>query len=108
MSPAADPRDRLLALAAELRAALAGSQDQAATVDLDQSAVGRLSRVDALQHQAMALEQARRTELRLAQVVNALARVDDGRYGTCLRCGDDIAEARLNARPETPFCRECA
>lgn len=38
----------------------------------------------------------------------ALRRIDDGSYGECVRCGAEIAEARLDALPWTPFCRECA
>ena len=108
MSELEAARSRLLALQQELSRALTGARDQAGTVGLDQSAVGRLSRVDALQHQAMAQAQERRTELRLAQVENALKRVENGTYGDCLDCGEPIGEARLLARPEAPFCLSCA
>jgi len=100
-------RAQLKALHAELSASLTGAGDRAGTVDLDQSAVGRLSRVDALQQQAMAQAQERRLELRLKTVVNALARVETDRFGECLRCGEDIPERRLRARPEAPFCLAC-
>jgi DnaK suppressor protein len=104
-----DPaRDRLLRLRRELEVALAGSVDRAAVVELDQSAVGRRSRGDALQAQAMARAEAERAAQRLEAVDHALARLDHGRYGVCLRCGDDIAPARLDARPEVPFCLACA
>ena len=45
-------------------------------------------------------------EIRMIEA--ALARIGDGEYGTCTRCGADIAEARLDAVPFTPFCRDCA
>ena len=38
----------------------------------------------------------------------ALARVASGDYGTCVKCGAEIAEDRLDLLPETPFCRHCA
>ena len=38
----------------------------------------------------------------------ALVRIDDGTYGECTKCGDDIAEARLDLLPFTPFCADCA
>lgn len=38
----------------------------------------------------------------------ALARIDDGTYGECAKCGDDITPARLAAVPDTPFCTKCA
>ena len=40
----------------------------------------------------------------LAEIDRALAKVDDGTYGLCERCGDPIAEARLEAMPATRFC----
>lgn len=44
----------------------------------------------------------------IASVKRALARVEDGTYGICVRCGADIAEARLDARPEAALCIDCA
>jgi RNA polymerase-binding transcription factor DksA len=44
----------------------------------------------------------------IAQIRSALARIADGTYGSCVRCGDEIAAARLDALPWTPFCRTCA
>ncbi len=40
----------------------------------------------------------------LADVDRALAKLDDGAYGTCERCGKEIGEARLEAMPATRFC----
>lgn len=44
----------------------------------------------------------------IASVRRALGRVDDGSYGECVRCGADIAPARLNVRPEAALCIDCA
>ena len=44
----------------------------------------------------------------ITQIRAALRRIADGRYGTCVRCGEPIAEARLDALPWTPLCRSCA
>ncbi|MFP5478210.1 MAG: TraR/DksA family transcriptional regulator [Alphaproteobacteria bacterium] len=44
----------------------------------------------------------------IRQIRNALKRMEEGSYGICVRCGDDIAEARLDAIPWTPLCRSCA
>mgnify|MGYP001088980676 CR=1 FL=1 len=38
----------------------------------------------------------------------ALARIEDGTYGTCVRCGAVISAERLDVLPATPFCRHCA
>ena len=47
------------------------------------------------------LEEIRRIEA-------ALARIEDGSYGVCARCGDDISEARLDVVPHAALCRRCA
>jgi RNA polymerase-binding protein DksA len=44
----------------------------------------------------------------IASVKRALARIEDGTYGECVRCGGDIAPARLEARPEAALCIDCA
>lgn len=44
---------------------------------------------------------------RLSAVNSALGRIDEGSYGTCIRCSTTINEARLDAIPETPYCRDC-
>jgi RNA polymerase-binding transcription factor DksA len=40
----------------------------------------------------------------LADVEKALAKIDDGTYGLCERCGEPISDARLEAMPATPYC----
>ena len=105
----------MLATRARLEAALAaldaedaaGRADQA-TVALDQQSVGRLSRMDAMQRQAMAQATRRRREAERARLVAALARLDEGEYGYCTDCGDEIAPARLDANPAVTLCLSCA
>ena len=96
----------LEALRDELEAQLARPSDRAEIVDLDQP-IGRISRVDALQQQAMSKEQLRRARLRLAQVRQALAAVEDDEYGFCRRCEEPIGVRRLRVVPESPFCLAC-
>ena len=48
-----------------------------------------------------------RANLHLAAVDAALARLDDGNYGTCVRCGRSIASERLEALPWAAHCIEC-
>ena len=79
-----------------------------ATVSLDQQSVGRLSRMDALQRQAMAQAQGRRREAERRKIAAALARLDEGDYGYCTECGEEIAPARLRADPTVPTCLSCA
>ncbi len=77
-------------------------------VELDQQGVGRVSRVDAMQQQAMAMESERRRRLRLKQIDAALGRIASGDYGYCVKCGEEIPEARLRADPTSPACVTCA
>ena len=43
----------------------------------------------------------------LGQIDSALGRMNDGTYGTCLRCGKPIGEERLEAFPYVAYCIEC-
>lgn len=82
--------------------------DAGKTVELDQSRVGRLSRMDALQGQAMSKETQRRREIELQKISAALVRIDEEEYGFCLRCGEYIGEGRLNVDPSATLCVKCA
>lgn len=44
----------------------------------------------------------------LEEVIEAVKRIDDGTFGACTRCGEEIAEDRLEAIPYTPYCINCA
>jgi DnaK suppressor protein len=96
----------LEALRDALEEALGQAREGARPVSLD-NPIGRVSRVDALQQQAMAQANRRSVELRLGQVRQALAAIDSGDYGTCRRCEEPIDFRRLKSRPETPFCVDC-
>lgn len=77
-------------------------------VELDQCAVGRLSRMDALQGQAMARATAARRAARRQRIAAAFARMDAGEFGYCVDCGEEIAPARLGLDPTVPTCIGCA
>jgi DnaK suppressor protein len=99
--------EQLLGLIAELEESLRASADAAAPVVLDQASVGRLSRMDALQQQAMAKATRRQTELRLTQCKVALSAFERDEYGLCRKCEEPIGYRRLCAKPEAPFCVSC-
>lgn len=84
-----------------------GAQDRK-TVTLDQSSVGRLSRMDAMQRQAMAEATHRRRHARKGRIEAALQRIDEGEFGYCADCGDRIARKRVALDPTTPTCLSCA
>jgi len=79
-----------------------------APVVLDQTSVGRLSRMDALQNQAMQLETERRREVELARIDAALERMESDDFGYCVSCGEAIGKKRLEMDPSTPLCIDCA
>ncbi len=101
-------RMRLLELKRELEALSAMSEGARATVELDQQSVGRLSRMDALQGQAMAQASERQRRTDLVRIEAALKRLDDGDYGYCLECGEEIAAKRLEIDPAAALCITCA
>lgn len=101
-------RSVLLARRAALQQDAELGEQASATVELDQSRVGRLSRMDAMQGQAMSQEAQRRRELELRQIDAAMQRIEAGDYGYCLDCDEPIAEARLEIDPSTPRCVVCA
>ena len=84
------------------------AKESAAPVSLDQSSVGRLSRMDALQSQAMAQESGRRRAVQLTRISAALDRIEEGEYGYCAACDEEINIRRLQVNPATPFCVSCA
>lgn len=101
-------RERLLQLRRELEASAAENKRSGEIVELDQSKVGRLSRMDALQAQAMSQASGRRIEMKLSRIHAALGRVDAGKYGDCQSCDEPIAEKRLQFDPTTQLCIHCA
>ena len=94
-------RDDLLGLADE-------SAEHAAVVELDQSKVGRLSRMDAMQAQAMSQASGRRREATLRRITASLARLESGEYGICQSCEEPIDDKRLQFDPTALLCIGCA
>ena len=92
-------KDRLLAMRDELTALLEAGDDETGPVQLDQTSVGRLSRMDAMQRQAMAQETERRRHNDLRRIEAALKRIEEGEYGYCVSSGEPIPRARLELDP---------
>jgi DnaK suppressor protein len=101
-------RQRLLEYRDEILALTASSEESSQAVELDQTRVGRLSRMDALQMQSMSIEAKRRRELELVKIEAALRRIDEGEYGYCLSCGEAISEKRLEIDLVATQCIQCA
>ncbi len=101
-------KQTLLSLQSDLLAVKQSGHEATHTVELDQTTMGRLSRMDALQEQAMAKESHQRRAIRLQRIEASLQRIENGSFGLCLHCGDAINEKRLEFDPTTPLCIDCA
>lgn len=101
-------RDRLLAERQSLTEASVQTAEDRAPVTLDQQSVGRLSRMDAMQQQAMASAQEARRKTRIRMIDAALARMAEGEFGFCITCGEAIATKRLEIDAASPQCIGCA
>ncbi|MFP3980761.1 MAG: TraR/DksA family transcriptional regulator [Desulfobacterales bacterium] len=101
-------KKRLEERLAEIDKDLAGGRQSAAPVELDQARVGRVSRMDAMQQQAMAQAAQRSAKTEKMRVYKALDRIRSGDFGYCMNCDEEIAEKRLRFDPSVLFCVECA
>ena len=103
--------DQLRDLLMEKQQALAAqkSSTDAATkpVTLDQQSVGRVSRIDAIQQQQMAIANQQQTTRSLKQIELALERIDSGEFGYCTQCEEPISFARLQVQPFANLCLNC-
>ncbi len=103
-----DYRQALLALRAELEAVAETGDESAGVVELDQTRVGRLSRMDAMQVQAMAASSKQRRDEKLREIEAALRRIDNDDYGYCQSCDEPINPKRLEFDPTVRYCIDCA
>ena len=101
-------RHVLTARRQELLSLIDGAAGSAAPVELDQQVQGRLSRMDALQGQAMAQATNERRRVEIAQIDAALDRIEADEFGYCVECGEEIAPKRLELNPAIARCVECA
>jgi len=101
-------RASLVARLEALRVSSETTAENRRPVELDQTPVGRLSRMDAMQVQAMALATERRRHDEARRVEAAISRIDEGEYGTCVSCDEEISAKRLEVDPIIPTCIRCA
>lgn len=92
----------------ELTVSSAGTSDDRKPVEFDQQSVGRLSRMDSMQMQAMANAVEKRRQNRIAMLRHTLRRMDEGEFGYCAACGEAISLKRLEIDPVVTRCVGCA
>ena len=101
-------RERLNQRLIELDTLSESSQNSRDAVDLDQSRMGRLSRIDALQMQAMEQAVEARRQLERQRILEAQSLIDRDEYGYCVICGEPIALKRIKFDPSLITCINCA
>jgi RNA polymerase-binding transcription factor DksA len=87
----------------EVRRILENSSKVAAGGDY----LGQLSQLETMQGQELALDIHRRRTSQIARLERALSLIEDGKYGNCLNCGEEISEKRLGIYPDEVFCSAC-
>lgn len=101
-------RKKLISLMNELETLSDLAADNRKPIELDQQSVGRLSRMDSLQVQAMDMAQEKSRRRKIEQIKAALERLDSGDYGFCASCDEEIGAKRLQIAPAIPLCVNCA
>jgi len=102
-----DLHAKLLQQKEQLETLLVSNKETSEPVQLDQQALGRVSRIDAIQQQKMAAANRIAQEQTLRRTLIALKKAEDGSYGYCDECDDLIRYERLAIKPETPLCIGC-
>ncbi len=100
--------ERLSKLRSETAETAEHANAAAQTVELDQNRIGRLSRMDAMQSQAMAQANKQRQQALIKEIDVAILRIERGDYGRCLECDEFIAPKRLEVDPTALYCIDCA
>jgi len=99
--------DKIEALIQQLQAEIETTAPDTAAVSPD-NAIGRVSRMDSILSQEVAKASVAAKQKRILDLTAARLRLDEGRFGWCAECQEDIEMERLAAAPETVFCRVCA
>ncbi|MEQ8908803.1 MAG: TraR/DksA C4-type zinc finger protein [Vicingaceae bacterium] len=73
-----------------------------------ENAIGRLSRMDAINNRSVNEAALRKAQMRLRALEEAKGSLNQSDFGICLRCGDRIPIGRLLLRPQSRSCVKCA
>ena len=103
-----DYKRKLLEFRSELVDQNESEKESTKTVELDQSRIGRLSRMDAMQSQQMAIEANRRRKIQLQKIDLALKRIENNTFGFCSQCDEEINPKRLEFDLTVSLCINCA
>jgi len=91
----------------KLEQQLLDAESATGVVILDQSSVGRVSRVDAMQQQSMAVSTRAKAEASLRKILKALKRMEAEDFGYCGQCDEPIQFNRLKVQPQASHCLKC-
>ena len=98
-------QERQRELVAEVQGKIRGVRAEGAEKPHDVMDQGETSEVDIQEDIELALIQMKAETLN--KINEALARLEEGRYGLCFECGEEISEARLRALPFAVRCKDC-
>lgn len=101
-------RDAVQQRLEDLAVLLGSESNDGSAIELDQTRVGRLARMEAMQHHAIAQVQHERAKAQRLALERLLSRVNDDDFGECYYCGEDIGVGRMLVRPESMKCITCA
>ncbi len=96
-------KEQLLVLKVDIQAQEENFKETSKPIDLDQAKIGRLSRMDAMQGQEVALEASRRRKSQLLKADSTLCRIKVGEYGYCFLCNEAIDIRRLDFDPTVAY-----
>ena len=99
--------DLLLSKREMLESQLSESRDALKPVAPDQTLQGRVSRMDAIQQQGVAVSARKYTSTTLQKIASALKRFETQEFGYCRKCEEPIGYRRLKAQPESALCLSC-
>lgn len=71
-------------------------------------AIGRLSRMDAINNKSITEAALREAETKLKSLKQVLSKVNDPDFGLCIKCRQPIPPGRILIRPQSQYCVNCA
>jgi len=90
----------------EIRLSIKSTEESVKPIEPD-TAIGRLSRMEAIQAKSISEANLRSKKMRLQRLEDALKRIDKGTFGICSVCEEEIPEKRLKIAPESSVCMDC-
>jgi RNA polymerase-binding transcription factor len=102
-----DIRQKLIDEIAKTEESVSEYKEQAKPMAPD-VAIGRVSRMDAINNRSIVEAALRKAEEKLKNLKRVQSKLDDSDFGICLKCNNEIPLGRILIRPESLLCINCA